>query len=80
MNEFDRIACGKIESGRHCAKIRKQRIAGEDELEELEAAIPKCQLPKLDVAGSSPVSRSMFSVTYASGTFTSITSQSPVTN
>ena len=24
----------------------------------------ECQLPKLDVAGSSPVSRSMFSITY----------------
>ena len=24
----------------------------------------ECQLPKLDVAGSNPVSRSMFSITY----------------
>ena len=26
----------------------------------------ECQLPKLDVAGSSPVSRSIFSITYGS--------------
>ena len=25
----------------------------------------ECQLPKLDVAGSNPVSRSIFSITYA---------------
>ena len=25
----------------------------------------ECQLPKLDVAGSNPVSRSMFSISYA---------------
>ena len=33
--------------------------------------------PKLDVAGSSPVSRSMFSIVYKSGTLTSITSFNP---
>ena len=37
----------------------------------------ECQLPKLDVAGSSPVSRSMFSMIYESVTLTSITTFKP---
>ena len=37
----------------------------------------ECQLPKLDVAGSSPVSRSMFSIVYEPETLTPITSINP---
>ena len=37
----------------------------------------ECQLPKLDVAGSNPVSRSIFSIVYEPETLTSITSIKP---